>query len=101
MKFFDLMPEMNEIAGKTKELLSRAGFKLADAIITRMNDGVEVGGKSTERDIRNAIKDFSPEEREEILIKALVGVAIKASSYSSDIPTPKKKKSTKSSPFGF
>ena len=78
----NLMSEMEDIATKTKELLARAGAKLADAIISRIESGVEKGGTATERDIRNAIKDFTSEEREEILIKALVAVAIKQSSSS-------------------
>ena len=96
MNFMNLMSEMEDIATKTKELLSRAGSKLADAIISRIESGVEKGGTATERDIRNAIKDFTSEEREEILIKALVALAIKQSSSS----TPYRKSSAKKTKSG-
>ena len=102
MNFMNLMSEMEDIATKTKELLSRAGSKLADAIISRIESGVEKGGAATERDIRNAIKDFTSEEREEILIKALVALAIKQSSSSSrNKSSAKKTKSGNSDPFAW
>ena len=102
MNFMNLMSEMEDIATKTKELLARAGSKLADAIISRIESGVEKGGTATERDIRNAIKDFTSEEREEILIKALVAVAIKQSSSSPyNKSSAKKTKSGSSDPFAW
>jgi len=94
MTFMQLMPEMEDILGKKKELLSRAGSKIADALHNRIsNHGIDKGGAGTERDIRNAIGAFDIHDQNEILIKALIALSIKMnSSPSADYGSKKKGK---------
>lgn len=91
--FMNVMTKIEDIIAKEKELKSRVGSYIADALHTRIfSNGIERNGTATERDIRNAIKDFSDAEKVEILIKALISLSIKFDSNDSSEKSAKKNK---------
>ena len=96
--FMTAISKIEDLVTKQTEILKRAGSYIADAIHTRIfSTGIEKNGYATERDIRNAIKDFPDADKVGILVHALVQLSIKFSAEAPEAASSNKNKKKKSS----
>ena len=82
--FMSAVTKIDDLITKKKQIIERAASLLAEAILDRIKSGNLT--RNTEKDIKNAIKNFSSEEQVEILSKAIVIVGMNntSKSYNSD-----------------
>ena len=72
--FMSAITQIEDLVSKKRQIIERAASLLSEAILDRIRTGNLT--RNTERDIKNAIKNFSPEEQVEILSKAIVFVGM-------------------------
>lgn len=105
--FMSAITQIDDLVSKKKQIIDRAASLLAEAILDRVRSGNLT--RNTEKDIKNAIKNFSAEEQAEILSKAIIYVGMNSngkrnSNYDDDYegyrPTPGKKVKNRSDLFG-
>ena len=72
--FLSAITQIEDLVSKKRQIVERAASLLAEAILDRMRSGNLT--RNTEKDIKNAIKNFSSDEQVEILSKAMVLVGM-------------------------
>ena len=72
--FTSAITQIEDLASKKKQINERAAALISEAILDRIRSGNLT--RNSEKDIRNAIRQFSDEEQVEILTKALVLVGM-------------------------
>ena len=72
--FMSAITQIDDLVSKKRQIIDRAASLLAEAILDRMHTGNLT--KNTEKDIRNAIRSFSPEEQSDILSRALIYIGM-------------------------
>lgn len=75
--FMSAITKIEDLITKKKQINDRAASLLSEAVLDRMKSGNLT--RNSEKDIKNALKDFSPEEKEEILVRTLVYIGMNAS----------------------
>ena len=72
--FMSAITQIDDLVSKKKQIIERAASLLAEAILDRIRTGNLT--RNTEKDIKNAIKNFSSEEQTEILSRAIIFVGM-------------------------
>lgn len=83
--FMSAITQIEELINKKKQIIERAASLISEAIIDRIKSGNM--NRATEKDIKNAIRNFSDEEQIEILSRAIVFIGMntnKTSNHSDD-----------------
>ena len=68
--FMSAVTQIEDLISKKKQIIERAAGLLAEAVLDRIKTGNLT--RNSEKDIKNAIRNFSSEEQTEILSKAIV-----------------------------
>ena len=79
--FMSAITKIEELITKKKQINDRAASLLSEAILDRIRSGNLT--RNSEKDIKNSLREFSLEEREEILTKALIYVGMNTTSNKS------------------
>lgn len=79
--FMSAITQIDDLISKKRQIIERAAALLAEAIMDRIK--TENLTRNTEKDIKNAIKNFNNEEQVEILSKALVLVGMNSNKSNS------------------
>lgn len=79
--FMSAITKIEDLITKKKQINDRAAALLSEAILDRIRSGNLT--RNSEKDIKNALRDFSAEEKEEILTKAIIYVGMNTTSNKS------------------
>jgi hypothetical protein len=104
--FMSAATQIEDLISKKKQIIERAAGLLAEAVLDRIKSGNLT--RNSEKDIKNAIRNFSSEEQTEILSKAIILIGMNNNSknksgYDDDDdyrPNPGKKVKSRSDIFG-
>ena len=80
--FMSAITKIDDLVSKKKQIIERAASLLAEAFLDRMRSGNVT--KNSEKDITNAIKNFSNDEQVEILSKAIIYIGMNTSGSKSN-----------------
>ena len=79
--FMSAITQIDDLVSKKRQIIERAAALLSEAILDRMRTGNLT--RNTEKDIKNAIKNFSTDEQAEILTRAMILVGMNSSKNNS------------------
>ena len=97
--FVTASTQIGDLVRKREQIIEKTAGLVSEVIMGRVNDGNLA--RSNEKDVLNLIKDFSVEEQNIILVKALIitGMNSSSSSSSNDIFESARKRGSRSDLF--
>ncbi len=80
--FMSAITKIEDLVSKKRQIIERAASLLAEAVLDRIKTGNLT--RNTEKDIKNAIKNFSQDEQTEILTKAIIIIGMNNGSHNNN-----------------